>query len=91
MQLVEHAVDGHLVELALIEGVDVVVGDVGEDVVEQPRLLVDRTDRLGLTLEEPATGGERDDGDGDDHQSLATHHETPRSESQAASRTAFFD
>ena len=42
VQLVEHAVDGQLVEAALVDRIDVVVGDVREHVFEQACLLVHR-------------------------------------------------
>src|SRR2546426_661642 len=40
VQLVEHAVDRHLVEPPLLDRVHVEVGDVSEHVLEQARLLV---------------------------------------------------
>src|SRR5213592_1789990 len=99
VQLVEHAVDRHLVELALVERVDVVIGDVREHILEQPGLLVHRSFRRGLALQQPATRRERDAGDDGDHQDLSELHETPRVESavtvmtsrHAASCTAFLD
>src|SRR5439155_141892 len=99
VQLVEHAVDRHLIELPLVERVDVVVGDVRQHVLEQARLLVHGSLRHGLALQQPATGRERDARDDGDDQDLSELHDTPRVEStvtamtsrHAASCTAFFD
>ena len=96
-QLIEHAVDRHLIELALVERIDVVIGDVGQHVVEQPRLLIDRAFRLRLPLQEPAAADQRGQGDDGDHGPFMTNHHAPLSDSavaaatsrQAASWTAF--
>ncbi len=59
MQLVEHAVDRHLIELPLVERIHVVVGHVRQHVVEQTRLLVDRSGRLRFALQEPGARHQR--------------------------------
>src|ERR1041384_5969919 len=56
VQLIEQAVDRHLVELALVDRIDVEVGDTRQHVVEQPRLLVHRPLRRRVALEEPSPG-----------------------------------
>src|SRR5436189_205210 len=99
VQLVEHAVDRHLVEPPLLDRVHVEVGDVSEHVLEQTRLLVNGPRGLGLALQQPAPGGQRQAGRRADDHDIPELHETPRVESavtamtsrQAASCTAFLD
>ena len=100
VQLVEHALDRHLVQLALVERIDVIVGDVRQHVVEQACLLVDRSGRLRFALQEPAARNHRGGDDGGNHEPfMANHHVllsesvplvTARTSRQAASCTAFF-
>ena len=88
MELVEHAIDRHLIELPLVERVHVVVGHMGQHVLEQAGLLVDRSGRGGLTLQQPAARNEREAGHNGDGQDLAELHETPRVESAVATVTS---
>src|SRR2546429_9810445 len=88
VQLVEHPSDRHLIQPALVDRIDVIVGHVGEHVLEQAPLLVPRPDGRGLPLQQPAARGQRHAGDGDEDQRLPELHETPRVESGAAARTS---
>ena len=54
MELLEHPVDGAMVQLALGERVHVVVTDMGEDLLEQPRLLIDVAADPQAPLQEPS-------------------------------------
>ncbi len=66
MQLVEEPVDRHLVQVSFVDRVDVVIGDLGEHLLEQRRLLIDRPVGVGFALEQPPAASEsheRDDGD----------------------------
>ena len=70
MQPVEQAVDRHLVELPLVNGVNVVVGDMRQHVLEQARLAVHRPHRLGFVLQQPAAADQRDRHDAGDKEQL---------------------
>ena len=78
MQPVEQAVDRHLVELPLVNGVNVVVGDMCQHVLEQARLAVHRPHRLGFVLQQPAAAYQGDRHDAGDKEQLAVLHRTPR-------------
>src|SRR5256712_6060127 len=98
-QLVEHAVDRHLIEAPLLDRIHVEVGDVSEHVLEKTAVLVNGPRGLGLALQQPAPGGQRQAGRCADDHDIPELHETPRVESavtamtsrQAASCTAFLD
>jgi len=88
VQLVQQAVDRHLVEPSLVERVDVVVGHVRQHVLEQACLLIDGSRGSRLPLQQPAAGRERDHGDAGDDGQLANVHDMPRVESAAAAVTS---
>ncbi len=74
VQLVHHPRDGHRVQLALVDRVHVVVGDVRHHVVEQTRPLVHAVVATAALLHEPAAGQERHDGYcGGDDDTLTRH------------------
>ena len=90
MELIEQAVDRHLIELALVDRVDVEVGDAREHVVEQPGLLIDRPRWRRAALQQPATRGQRQHARDDDEHDLLPLHDVPptRSCSAAAAPTS---
>src|SRR5207244_4421014 len=78
------ALDRNLVQGPLVDRAHVVVGDARQHILEQARLLVDRTRGPGVALQQPAAGGQRDHRDHGDQEELPVLHETPRSVSVAA-------
>ena len=78
VELVEEAVDRHLVELALVDRVHVEVRDAREHVVEQARRLVHGPRRGRAALQQPPARGQRQHrGDDDEHDSLPLHDVPP--------------
>src|SRR5207237_4996991 len=97
MELIEHPVDRHLVQLTRIERVNVGVGHVREHILEQAGLLVDRARWFRFALQEPPAADESGECDDGDDGPFMTNHETPlkcravtaATSRQAASCTAF--
>ena len=78
VQLLEQAVDGPAIELALGQRVHLVVAHVLEHLLEQARLLIDVIPDAEAPLEEPSAGGAGEKGQGC-RQGPACRHEVPRS------------
>jgi hypothetical protein len=91
LQLAQQPVDRHLVELALVERVHVVVGDVRQDLVEQAGLLVHGAGGRLAALQQPAPRRQRDRRQPGYHQDPLSSHAMPldeRAVTAASSRHA---
>ena len=87
-ELIQHAVDRHLVESLLVERVDVIIRDVCQHVVEQAGLLVDRPGRFGFALQEPTTADQGGEKDGGNHEPFMSNHHAPLSDRAVAAATS---
>ena len=88
VELVEEAVDRHLIEPALVDRVHVEVRDAREHVVEQAGRLVHRPRGGRAALQQPPARGQRQHrGDDDEHDPLPLHDVPPTRSCSAAALT----